>query len=1129
MMKKNTRKGIILFFSFILLFSYFPNILAEETATKIVYVNDTEGNPIEDAYIEIYNEDYSYYNVNWTDENGYASFTMPPGDYTIEVTKEGFDPYTHTFAINEGETLYNNISLEVNNPPIANDDSASTPRNINVKIDVLSNDYDIDGDELNIISVSTPSHGTATTDGDYVYYTPDPDYDGEDSFTYTISDGVATSTATVNIDVYVPEISIIPSLTVVNKSEEFTVDIVVDAENILIVQCYLEFDATLLEAINVENGEMFDILSSNGTIDNMNGRIDNILGLSNSSVNGGVFAKITFKAKDAGIAYINFIQEANLVVGEGGNYSLIFNNANVCIDINPANLWIEPSYNITKDKTTVDIWLDTNESEVAIIGFYVVFDKEIFSTQNVTNGGLFSNFTYFPIDDGVGGIVAWEWNGTISVVNGSGVVAKIEFEAIKTGESVVKITNVDSFPYLCFITQDAILEADLTPPETTLTFGTPYYTDGTNHWINSSTQITLNATDVGSGVDKIYYYIDDLPAIEYTEPFTVPDGEHTIYYYAVDNVGNAEETNSIDVKVDNSPPVTTLTFGEPYYTDGIHHWITSSTLITLTATDVGSGVDKIYYYIDDLPAIEYTEPFTISDECNHTIYYYAVDNLGNAEETKSIDVKVDNSPPVTTLTFGEPYYTDGTNHWITSSTEITLNAVDYPDCASGVAGIWYSFDNVNWTEYTGPFTISEDCTIYYYSIDNLGNEEEHNSLVVYIDETPPTSSATLDGTLGDNNWYRSNVIVNLTANDEGSGVDKIYYKIGTGAWIEYTAPFTVSNEGQTTIYYYSIDNLENNETEKNVSMKIDKSPPSASHSLAGTIVDGKYTTDVIITFTASDTVSGVREIRYKVDGTSYTIYGSSGSDTVSSEGNHVVEYYALDNAGNVGSTSTFSFTIQKNKPPVANFTYSPLQPYDTDTITFADRSTDEDGEIVNYTWDFGDGNESYAQNPTHKYADNGTYIVRLTVRDDRNATSSTQQIIEVRNKPPTALISYSPDKPKPKEDINFTSLSTDEDGEIVNYTWDFGDGNISHERNPIHAYEKEGTYNVTLIVRDNDGDAEEKTIQIEVKAEKINVWLYLLIIIILIIIAIAVFAIWKRRSKGEEKKPEKKEEKKTGK
>ncbi|RED96568.1 outer membrane protein assembly factor BamB family protein [Marinoscillum furvescens] len=78
---------------------------------------------------------------------------------------------------------------------------------------------------------------------------------------------------------------------------------------------------------------------------------------------------------------------------------------------------------------------------------------------------------------------------------------------------------------------------------------------------------------------------------------------------------------------------------------------------------------------------------------------------------------------------------------------------------------------------------------------------------------------------------------------------------------------------------------------------------------------------------------------------------------------------------------------KENELPVALFAAAPTAATVGDEIAFTDQSGDNDGEITSWAWDFGDGNTSAEQNPTHTYAEAGDYTVSLTVSDDKEATA----------------------------------------------------------------------------------------------------------------------------------------------
>ena len=147
-----------------------------------------------------------------------------------------------------------------------------------------------------------------------------------------------------------------------------------------------------------------------------------------------------------------------------------------------------------------------------------------------------------------------------------------------------------------------------------------------------------------------------------------------------------------------------------------------------------------------------------------------------------------------------------------------------------------------------------------------------------------------------------------------------------------------------------------------------------------------------------------------------------------------------------------------NSPPTAAFSYvgALLQ------VTFTDLSTDSDGSVVAWSWDFGDGSPlSTLQNPVYTYAASGTYNVTLNATDDLGDSAQTAQNVTI-DLPPTADFSSA----VADLDVQFTDLSTD-DGSLTAWSWDFGDGNASALQSPAHSYAAAGTYDVTLTVTDD--------------------------------------------------------------
>lgn len=141
-------------------------------------------------------------------------------------------------------------------------------------------------------------------------------------------------------------------------------------------------------------------------------------------------------------------------------------------------------------------------------------------------------------------------------------------------------------------------------------------------------------------------------------------------------------------------------------------------------------------------------------------------------------------------------------------------------------------------------------------------------------------------------------------------------------------------------------------------------------------------------------------------------------------------------------------------------------------------SHDEDGTIVTFLWDFGDGETSNEPAPRHDFAP-GSYVVTLTVTDDDGATGSVSHNLRV-NERPVAMIN-APATGARGSEITFDGRSsTDANGEIVSYTWDFGDGETGSGPVVSHVYSSLGTFTVTLTVEDDEGSTGQTTHDVEI-------------------------------------------------
>jgi hypothetical protein len=258
-------------------------------------------------------------------------------------------------------------------------------------------------------------------------------------------------------------------------------------------------------------------------------------------------------------------------------------------------------------------------------------------------------------------------------------------------------------------------------PVTSLVIGSPNYTTpAMATYVKSTTSFSLSVLDQsGLGIRNTTYRIDGGAPVNYTATglfFLVGEGEHTVEWRSQDWAGNLEDVSSKVLTVDDTPPATAISIGEPKYLTG-GFYVNSSTPLIFSAVDTGVGSNSTFYRLWNGSWSywrNYSTSFSLAGRDGiWFVEFPSFDFLGNVEVVRNETLILDDTPPVSTISPAAPF---------------NLTAAD---SGCGVNVTMYRIDGGSWTVYTGGFSPTEgEHTIYYYSIDNLGNVEQERSLVV---------------------------------------------------------------------------------------------------------------------------------------------------------------------------------------------------------------------------------------------------------------------------------------------------------------------------------------------------------------------------------------------------------------
>ncbi len=367
-------------------------------------------------------------------------------------------------------------------------------------------------------------------------------------------------------------------------------------------------------------------------------------------------------------------------------------------------------------------------------------------------------------------------------------------------------------------TTTGTFDIDLTPPSVVSSVS-PATPDGDSGWYVTQPTITFTCFDATSGV------------LSCPADVTLADGGgQSVTRTARDGAGHVASTTAGPFQVDTVAPTPTITLSG---TLGSNGWYTSPVQVTVSGSDATSGVSTL-----TLDGSAYSSPRSYNAEGTTALTYSAQDAAGNTSAAQSGSFTIDTVPPVTSASLlGLP----GANGWYVGPVLLTLSA---SDATSGVDTIL-----LDGAPYTGPRLYTNGTiTVTVQAVDKAGNVEPAHAIAFNADHLPPVTTATITGTVSSDGWYRSDLTIAFSAEDQLSGVAGI---VVDGQ--PYLAPITLSAEGEQRVEFHSVDKAGNTEALHTLVFHIDKTAPDVTVN-ATRLPNGGLRLDV----TAHDALSGVR-------------------------------------------------------------------------------------------------------------------------------------------------------------------------------------------------------------------------------------------------------------------------------
>ena len=430
------------------------------------------------------------------------------------------------------------------------------------------------------------------------------------------------------------------------------------------------------------------------------------------------------------------------------------------------------------------------------------------------------------------------------------------------------------------------VNVDLTAPSTT---ATNVQLDNHSGWVAVAQTMTLAATDGASGAGPTYYTLDGGGQQTYGAPLQVSgEGSHTVTYWSADVAGNSEAVHTRYVNIDATAPATTAT---GLQADALSGWQSTSQTVSMATTDALSGTATTYYTVGAGAQQTYGSPFGVSGQGTHKVTYWSIDAAGNTESVHAGYVNIDTTAPTVS--------DDADSAWHKVAVLVHLTPADAG--GSGVSGTQYRLQgSATWLDAAAnAFSVpapsdgsGDGARVYQYrALDGAGNPSATGGCTVRIDTQGPV--VTPSGLQPDDltGWRTTAQTVSFTVSDAGSGAGAITYTVDGGSQQTYTVPFSISASGQHAVVYWATDSLGTTSTHLTGWVNISNPYAQATANLAADNHSGWHNAATTVTITGSGDNPPIG-IHYRVDGGSWLTAASPANVTVSTSGQHTLDYYA---------------------------------------------------------------------------------------------------------------------------------------------------------------------------------------------------------------------------------------------